>query len=125
MQTSGKQVGWAIIAVIVAVTVIGCNKSQSAKATAEQLQKSFEKADASTKQEVVQAGEALQSSNYVAAIGIMNRVVRTQPIDEVQKKAVDALMIQTRQAVQQNPKLDSAELYKAMSELLVRVHGEN
>ena len=125
MQTHGKQAGWMIIAAIIAVAVVGCNRGQSAKATAEQLAKSFEKANASIKQEVVQAGDALQASNYVQAIIIMDRVVQTQQIDEAQKKAVDAVIIQTRQAVRQNPRLDSAELYKATSDLLIRVHGEN
>jgi hypothetical protein len=55
----------------------------------------------------------------------MDRVVQTQPVDEAQKKAVDSLISQTRQAVQQNPKLDNPELYKAISDLMVRVHGEN
>jgi len=49
----------------------------------------------------------------------------SQPIDEAQKQAVSVLIQQTRQAVKQNPKLNSPELYKAMSDLVVRVHGEN
>ena len=77
------------------------------------------------KQEVVRAATALQTNNFVEAVHIMDRVVQAQPIDEAQKKAVDALIIQARQAVQQNPKLNTPELYKAMSELMVRVHGEN
>ena len=125
METHLKQTGWIMIAAIVAVTAVGCGRNQSAKATAEQLQKSFEKADASVKLVVVQAGDALQASNYAQAIVIMDRVVQTQPVDEAQKKAVDALIIQTRQAVEKNPKLNSPELYKAMSDLFVRVHGEN
>ena len=111
---------------IVAITLTGCGaKSQSAKVTAEQLQKSFKKADASISAEVAQASTALQASNFTQAILIMDRVVQTQPIDEAQKKAVDALIVQTRKAVQQNPKLDTPQLYQAISDLMVRVHGEN
>ena len=108
------------------VAAAGCSsKDQSAKAAAEELQKSFAKADASITQEVVQAGMALQESNYVQAMLIMNRVVQEQPVNEAQKKAVDALIIQARQAIQKDPKIDGPELYKAMSDLTERVHGEN
>jgi hypothetical protein len=125
MEFPVKRAGWMVTMVIVALAVAGCGKNQSAKAAAEQLEKSFEKTDGAVKQEVVRAGTALQTSNYTQAILIMDRVVQVQPIDEAQKKAVDALIIQARQAVQRDPKLNSPELYKAMSDLLVRVHGEN
>jgi len=125
MKTRFEQAGRILVVGMVAVTVIGCGRNQSARAAAEQLQNSFETANATIKQEVMQAGDALQASNYARAIIIMDRVVQTQPIDEAQKKAVDALIIQTRQAIRQNPKLDSSELYKATSDLLIRVHGEN
>src|SRR5438105_4255376 len=98
-----------------AVVVAGCSaKNQPVSVTAEKLQKSFQKADASVTQAVVEASTALQASNYTQAILIMDRVVQTQPIDETQKKAVDALIIQTRQAIEQNPKINSPQLYKAI-----------
>lgn len=103
----------------------GCGKTQSATVTAEQLQRSYEKADAPVKQEVAQASAALRSGDYAAAIITMERVTRTQPVDEAQKQAVSVIIQQTRQAVKQNPKLNSPELYKAMSDLVIRVHGEN
>ena len=120
-----QQFRWMMAAMVVAMAMSGCSKNQTAQATAEQLQKSFEKADASLKQQVAEAGTAFQASNYTQAILTMDQVVQTRPIDEAQKKSVDALIVQTRQAVQQNPKLDSPQLYKAMSDLMVRVHGEN
>jgi len=108
------------------LTIGGCGpKNRSVKDASEQLAKTFEKADASAREEVFQVKSALQSSNYVQAITIMDRVVQSRPIDDAQKQAVDALLIQTRQAVENNPKLNSPQLYKAMSDLLVRVHGEN
>jgi hypothetical protein len=110
-------------------TVMGCagcgSKATSAKMAAEQLQQSYEKTDAPIKQEVAQASAALQSGNYAQAVITMNRVTQAQAVDEAQKKAVGILIQQTRQAVQQNPKLNSPELYKAMSDLVTRVHGEN
>jgi len=111
---------------IVGLAAAGCGgKNGSAKPIAEQLQKSFQKTDTSVSAEVSQAGNALQASNYAEAILIMDRVVQAQPVNEAQKKAVDALIVQTRKAVQQNPKLDSPQLYQALSDLQVRVHGEN
>ena len=117
---------WLIPAALAAVVAAGCGaKNQPAKITAEQLQKSFQKAEAPAAEAVVQASTALQASNYTQAVILMDRVVQTQPMDDGQKKAVDALIIQTRQAINHNPKLDSPQLYQALSDLMVRVHGEN
>ena len=124
MKTLMKPAEWMMAVVIVAVAVVGCGK-KSAKPATEQLQKSFEKADAPIKQDIVQVNTAFQAGDYTHAISVMNRVVQTQTIDEAQKQAVDALIIQTRQAAQQNPKLNTPELYKATVDLMVRVHGEN
>jgi len=103
----------------------GCGKNQSPEVAAEQLQQTYEKADAPIKQDVAQATAALRSGDYASAIIAMDRVTRSQPVDEAQKQAVSVLIQQTRQAVKQNPKLNSPELYKAMSDLVTRVHGEN
>src|ERR1043166_2828843 len=94
--------GSLIIAIAaLAVAAGGCGaKNRSVKNASEQLAKSFEKADASAREEVVQVKSALQSSNYVQAITIMDRVVQSRPIDDAQKTAVDALIIQTRRAVE-------------------------
>ena len=113
-----------IAAVIVSVALAGCGKHSSKPAT-EQLQKSFDKADAAIKQEIVQANTAFQSGDYTRALQVMDKVVQSHPVDEAQKQAVDALIIQTRQAVQQNPKLNTPELYKATADLMLRAHGEN
>ena len=116
----------AAFTLVFALVTVGCGSGkQSDKVTAEQLQKSYQKADPSVSAEVAQAGTALKASNYTHAVAIMNRVVQTQPVNDAQKKAVDALIIQTRKAVEQNPKLNSPELYQALSDLMVRVHGEN
>ena len=121
-----KHIPWIVSLVVVAGTLTGCGaKNQSAKVTAEQLQKSFQKADASVSAEVAQASTALKASNYTEAIIIMNRVVQAQPVNEAQKKAVDALIVQTRKAAQEDPKLNSPQLYQAISDLMDRVHGEN
>ena len=124
MKTNLKQTGWILALVIVVVAVVGCGKKADKPAT-EQLQQSFEKADAAIKQEIVQANTAFQAGDYTRALAAMDRVVQTQPIDAAQKQAVDALIIQTRQAAQQNPKLNTPELYKATADLMLRLHGEN
>lgn len=124
MKTDLKQTGWMLAVVLVAVAVVGCGK-KSAKPATEQLQQSFEKADAAIKQDIVQANTAFQAGDYTRAITVMDRVVQTQPIDAAQKQAVDALIIQTRKAAQQDPKLNTPELYKAMEDLMFRAHGEN
>ena len=110
----------------IALLAAGCAaKNTPSQVTAEQLQQSFQKADAPIVEEVAQASTALQASNYSQAVIIMNRVAQTQPLEAAQKAAVDALLIQTRKAIERDPKLDSPQLYQAMSELLVRAHGEN
>jgi hypothetical protein len=111
---------------LVAVTLTGCGSGKtSTKATAEQLQKSFEKADATSREGVAQAASALQAGDYTGAILTMDRVAQTTPVDAAQKQAVDTLIRQTRQAVEQDPRLNTPELYKATSDLILRVHGEN
>jgi len=109
-----------------ALLASGCAaKNTSPQVTAEQLQQSFQKAEAPIVAEVAQASTALEVSNYSQAVIIMNRVAQAQPLNASQVQAVDALLIQTRKAIERNPKLDSPQLYQAMSELLVRGHGEN
>ena len=124
MKTNFKRAGWMMALLVVAMAAFGCGK-KSAKPATEQLQQSFEKADAAIKQEIVQANSAFQAGDYTRALTVMDRVVQTQPIDAAQKQAVDALIIQSRMAAQQNPKLNTPELYKATEALMLRVHGEN
>jgi len=124
MKTLMKPAGWMMAVVIVAVAVAGCGKKSNQPAT-EQLQKSFEKADAPIKQDIVQASTAFQAGDYTHAITVMDRVVQTQTIDAAQKQAVEALIIQTRKAAERNPKLNTPELYKATADLVLRIHGEN
>jgi len=118
-----KQALWMLA---MAVAVFGCGtKKHPSQVAAEELQRSFLKTNAFMTNEIVQATEALQANNYVEAILIMDHVVQAQVIDDAQKKAVDTLIVQTRQAVEQNPKLNSPQLYQALSDLMLRVHGEN
>jgi hypothetical protein len=55
----------------------------------------------------------------------MDRAAQTTQVGAAQRKAVGNLICQTRQAVQQEPKLNTPELYKAMSDLILRAHGKN
>ncbi len=117
---------WIAVLMVAAVAPTGCGGSKtSPQIAAEQLQKSFVKADASSREGVAQVASALQSGDYTRAIVTMDRVAKAKPVDAAQKKAVGTLIRQTRLAVQQNPKLNTPELYKAMSDLILRVHGEN
>ncbi len=124
MEMFMKPIELMLAAVIVAGGAVGCGKPAD-KPAPEQLQESFDKADAAIKQEIVEANAAFQAGDYTRAITVMDRVAQTQPIDAAQKQAVNALIIQTRKAAQQNPKLNTPELYKATEDLMLRVHGEN
>lgn len=126
MNVFPRPAGWWAALAVATLALTGCGRSgNSANATAEQLQQSYAHADAPVKQEVSQVSAALNAGNYTAAIVTMNRVAQMQPANDAQKQAVGALLRQTRLAVQQNPKLNNPELYKATSELILRVHGEN
>jgi len=46
-------------------------------------------------------------------------------MSEEQRKAVGAAVVTARQAIAKNPKLNSPQLYKAMSDLVERADGEN
>lgn len=106
----------------------GCNKKQPNAAA--QLEKSYKQADSAIKEEVQKVSAELQSKDYTQAILAMDRVVsaqqqQSQALTAEQKKAVEAVVGQTRAAVNKNPKLDTPELYKAMSDLILRTYGEN
>jgi hypothetical protein len=121
-----KSMVWTAVLVLAALAPMGCGGSKtSPKIAAEQLQKSFEKADAASREGVAQAATALQAGDYTQAILAMDQVAQTAQADAAQKEAVGTLIRQTRQAVQQDPKLNTPELYKAMSDLVTHVHGEN
>lgn len=125
-RTQLNRPGWIMVMILAAVTMSGCNRSGlSPQATAEALQKSFAQAEPEVKQVVAQAGAALQAGDYTRALIAMDRAAQARPVDAEQKKAVGFLIQQTRQAVQQNPKLNTPELYQATADLILRVHGEN
>ena len=126
MQAPLNRAGWITAAAMAGLVMVGCSRSNLApKATVEALEKSFAKADSTVKQEVAQAGAALQAGDYTQALIAMDRAAQVQPVDAAQKKAVGLLIQQTRLAVQQNPKLNTPELYQATADLILRVHGEN
>jgi len=121
-----KELGRVAILALLTSGLSGCGGTNlSPEATVQQLQQSYESAGAPIKQEVSQASAALQAGNYTEAVVLMNRVVQSQPVSLEQKQAVANLIRQTQLAVRQNPKLNNAELYRATSELILRVHGEN
>src|SRR5437899_5855994 len=108
MRSLARDVAGPVVAALLAE---GCAANDPpAKVAAEQLQKSFQKAEAPIVEEVAQASTALRTNNYSQAVVIMNRVAQTQPLDAAQKAAVDALLIQTRKAIERNPKLDGPQL---------------
>jgi hypothetical protein len=117
---------WIAILVLAALGPVGCGRGKtSSQIAAEHLQKSFEKADAPSREGVAQATSAMEAGDYTGAILAIDRVAQGIQVDAAQKQAVGELIRQTRQAVQQDPKLNTPELYKAMSDLVMRVHGEN
>jgi len=121
-----NRIAWLLALTVCAAFLGGCGrKSPSAKEAAQQLERSFASAEATVTQEVAQASAALQAGNYSQAIQSMSRVVQTRPMDQAQKQAVGALIHQTRQAIRQNPQLNTPQLYKAMSDLVERTYGEN
>lgn len=124
MEMFMRPIGLMLAAVLVTGGAGGCGKPADKPAN-EQLQQSFEKAAAPIKQEIGEAAAAFQAGDYTRALTVMDRVAQTQPIDAAQKQAVNALIIQTRKAAQQDPKLNTPELYKATENLMLRVHGEN
>ena len=117
---------WTVALIACAWTLPGCgHKATAPKVMAQLLENSFSNADSTVKQNVSQASAAVQNGNFPQAIITMNQLTQRQPLDQAQKQAMSLLIQQTRQAVNENPKLNSPELYKAMSDLVLRVHGEN
>ncbi|MBM3847250.1 MAG: hypothetical protein FJ405_13330 [Verrucomicrobia bacterium] len=109
---------------VIALTTGGCGRKVDADAAGRQLTESFAKAEAPVKQEVARVNTALQAGDYQQAIAMMNQIVRVQAVDGAQKKAVDALVLQVREATAKDPKLATPQLHKATSDLILKVHGE-
>ena len=122
MRTALTHIGWLMALAIVAVTVVGCGK-KSAKPATEQLQQSFEKADAAIKEEVVQANTAFQAGDYTGAIAVMDRVVQTQPIDEAQSRLWTRLSF--RPDKPRSRIRNSTRRNCEPADLMNKVHGEN
>lgn len=109
-----------------AALLTSCGKKElSLEQTSEELGRSFQTSKPEVKDSIMQAQSAIQSSNYLAAVTILSQTVTPTTITEPQKKAVDAVILQTRSATTRNPSLDSAELHKALADLLAKAHGEN
>ena len=90
MQLTLNGAGWITVVAMAALAMGGCNRSNlSPKVAAEELQKSFAKADSTVKQEVAQAGAALQAGDYTQALIAMDRAAQLQPVDAAQKKRWD------------------------------------
>ncbi|MBM3878111.1 MAG: hypothetical protein FJ387_00055 [Verrucomicrobia bacterium] len=104
---------------------LGCSRTPSAQATAQQLEQSFQHADVALRGTMTQASRALHESNYTLAIAIMANAVQDRPIDPAQRQAVDRVVTHTRRAVHTDPQLETPELYHAISALIESVHGEN
>ena len=109
---------------MIALATCGCGKKVDAEVAGKQLTESFATADAPVKQEVARVNAALQSRNYEQAVAGMNQVVQRQAVDAGQKKAVDALVLQIRNATAEDPRLATPQLHQSMSDLILKVHGE-
>lgn len=121
-----NRTAWMMAVALAATLLGGCGrKSPSVKEAAAQLERSFAGAEATVTQEIARVSATFQAGHYGQAIQSLSRVVQTRPMDDAQKKAVGALIYQTRQALRQNPELHTPQLYKAMSDLLERTYGEN
>lgn len=115
----------ALLSLFAAALLTGCGKAPTPEATAEKLKESFAKAEAAQQELVTQATAALKTGDYNRAITTMDRAVQMRPADAAQKQAVGQLILQTRQAVQKDPRLNTPQLYKAMADLIHSTHGEN
>jgi negative regulator of replication initiation len=122
------------VAAALVIALVGCSKKR-VDASAE-LQEGFREAQPEVQQEVQKVAADLQSGKYAEAVAAMNRALWVQQqqqlqarqaaaLSEQQKRAAEAVILQTRQALQQNPNLNSPQLHKAMSDLILRTHGEN
>ena len=115
----------AAVLVAGAFLLPGCGKRPTPDATAEKLKQSFATAEAPQQELVTQAAAALKSGDYTRAVTTLDRAVQLRPADAAQKQAVGQLILQTRQAVQKDPKLNTPQLYKATADLIHSTHGEN
>jgi len=120
-----KHLTWIAVLMLAAVAPTGCGRGKtSPQVAANSCRRASPKP-------IPPPGKASRKSLPLAGRGLHPRHRHDGPGGPGQaggrgaKKAVGTLIRQTRLAVQQNPKLNTPELYKAMSDLILRVHGEN
>lgn len=67
---------------------------------------------------------AIKVQDYVAAVTLLNRVLREHKLTETEETATRKAFGEINQAVVANPGLDSPEFFRARSELMKRLYGE-
>jgi hypothetical protein len=120
---------WMTVALAAALALLSAcgGKEQSSEAAgkivADQLQKSFHKAEGAIKEQTAEAVAAVLEKDYVRAVSTMNQVIRKErTLDAVQRKALDDLLRHARKATEREPQLNSPQLYKATVELQLLLH---
>ena len=115
---------WRTVALVAAVALLSACGSKDkgseggGKVVAEQLRKSFDKAEEPIKQQTAEAVAALLAKDYVRAVGNMSQVVRKQrTLDPVQRKVLEDLVIYARKAAERDPQVNTPQLYKANMDL--------
>ena len=108
-------------AVVSCALVGGCHPKQPQRDAWKVLEQSFARSEAGTQAGVREAGAALQVSNYVGALTILNQLVVRQPLSAGQKQALVAVVGQVNKAVSANSALDTPVLYQVKSQLLQRL----
>jgi hypothetical protein len=112
-----------LLTVALVVSATGCGKESSAAGGG--LEQGFAQADAAVREEIVKVAAAIKVQDYVAAVTLLDRMLREHKLTETEQTATRKAFGEINQAVVANPGLDSPEFFRARSELMKRLYGES
>jgi hypothetical protein len=105
---------------LLALDLAGCKKAETDASGP--LLRSFQNADAETKQDIQSVTGDLKASNYVAAVKTLLPLVERQKLSPDQKQALALTLKQINEATGADPAFDSKEMYEMRSELFHAVY---
>ena len=101
---------------------VSCQKEAQVDAT-QPLQQSFQKAEPEVKKAIETVNTSLKAGNYTEATRALSSVVTDRPMTEAQKQAVGVALQQVNRAIEQNPALDTQEMYNLRAKMFQAVQS--
>ena len=88
------------------------------------MEKSFQSAEAGTKEDISQAVAAIKSGDYAKAISSLRKVIKAGGLSDEQKDGISTVITRMQIEVSQKPKKYTSEIYNDLSDLVAYLDGK-